>query len=162
MPHLKVENEWMEWKKESTKHGLSNRKHQNKRNLPIIFRGAPPHVSEGSAAPLLCANVYESVENEISNTLICWCQHSSIELAFTLKLSHYSVRTFSTRVNAKWPRSSLHQSCWTPDEKVQQAYHIRVVTYHIRSASISWTFFVFSLISFHGHRTNNVPITGSS
>ena len=29
-----------------------------------FFRGAPPHVSEGSAAPLLCANVYESVENE--------------------------------------------------------------------------------------------------
>ena len=35
------------------------------------YRGAPPHVSEGSAAPLLCANVYESVENEMVNTLIC-------------------------------------------------------------------------------------------
>ena len=37
----------------------------------VDFRGAPPHVSEGSAAPLLCANVYESVENEMGNTLIC-------------------------------------------------------------------------------------------
>ena len=34
------------------------------------FRGAPPHVSEGSAAPLLCANVYESVEMERPPTLI--------------------------------------------------------------------------------------------
>ena len=36
-----------------------------------FYRESAPHVSEGSAASLLCANVYESMENEMGNTLIC-------------------------------------------------------------------------------------------
>ena len=67
------------------------------------FRGAPPHVSEGSAAPLLCANVDERMENEKAahiNLLFADVSIRAFELAVTLKLSHYSVPTFSTRVNA--------------------------------------------------------------
>ena len=47
-----------------------------------------------------CGNEKAAHINLSETTLICWCQHSSFELAVTLKLSHYSVTTFSTRVNA--------------------------------------------------------------
>ena len=87
--------------------------------MPSLFAERPLTLVR-EAQPLYYARMYMRVWkwkgrttyiNLSETTLICWCQHSSFELAVTLKLSHYSVTTFSTKANA-----NNGCSCrWYPD-----------------------------------------------